>query len=96
MEKAERYLAHNETLTRKLEAKNFANKMIVRDREDFIRALGKANKAADKLEQGIQKYLDGDEPEYKPNVDCVHGTPHYKDCFECIDDYFAELLHGVR
>ena len=41
MEKAERYLAHNETLTRKLEAKNFANKMIVRDREDFIRALGK-------------------------------------------------------
>ena len=49
-----------------------------------------------KLEHGIQKYLDGDEPEYKPNVDCVHGTPHYKDCFECLDDYFAELLHGAR
>jgi len=48
------------------------------------------------LTDGIQGYLDGDEPEYKPKWDCEHGTPHYKDCGQCIEEYFASLLKGAR
>jgi len=64
--------------------------------ETLTRALGKANKAADNLEQGIKKYLDGDEPKYTPKFDCEHGTPHYKDCGQCIDEYFSGLFEGAR
>ena len=66
--------------------------------EALTRELGKTITAADKLEQGIQKYLDGDEPVKVILRDhtCKHGYFKPTNCTQCIDDYFAALLKGVR
>jgi len=66
------------------------------NRTELVESLIKAEAIIDSLEQGIQKYLDGDEPKYTPKVDCEHGKPHYKDCGQCIENYFSQLLDGVR
>ena len=68
------------------------------DNETLTRELGKANKAADKLEQGIQKYLDGVEPKQLSSkfAGCIHRNLNYQGCGQCIDDYFSQLLEGAK
>ena len=66
--------------------------------EALTRELGKTITAADKLEQGIQKYLDGDEPKQLSSkfAGCIHRNLNYQGCGLCIENYFSGLLHGAR
>ena len=76
-----------------------------RDRGILLKRLTAAEELNDdqahrlgKLEQGIQKYLDGDEPVKVLLRDhtCKHGYFKPTNCTQCIDDYFAALLKGAR
>ena len=66
--------------------------------EALTRELGKTITAADKLEQGIQKFLDGDEPKQLSGkfAGCIHRDLNHQDCARCINDYFSGLLNGAR
>ena len=66
--------------------------------EALTHELGKTIKAADKLEQGIQKFLDGDEPKQLSSKfsGCIHRDLNHQDCARCINDYFSGLLNGAR
>jgi hypothetical protein len=63
---------------------------------DACRAMEEAADEIERLQKGIQDYLNGD---YGPAVSkgdkCPHGAFGYEACETCIDDYFRKLL-GIK
>jgi len=68
------------------------------NRTELVESLIKAEAIIDSLEQGIQKFLDGDEPKQLSSKfsGCIHRDLNHQDCARCINDYFSGLLNGAR